>query len=182
MYSGLVISDATLRRCTHILRTMLLSGKAFVSTLVLAGAHNQQSTSSSEGCLTVDFSHICNMHTVPHLPTTNTLVYCWIPDLDSQVWWVKSSDGMPTLPSHPALISSQLTSFHRQKKVVQILLILSSIQTAVKLIQKPTIHTRMAHVSVLGLGAWEQGYSYTITVTETASPLPFTHVYLSSKP
>jgi len=40
----------------------------------------------------------------------------------------------------------------------------------------------MAHVSVLGLGAWEQGYSYAITVTETASPLPLTHVYLFSKP
>jgi len=72
----------------------------------------------------------------------------------------------------------------KRKLIGQIILWTSTwpLQTAVKLIQNPTIHTRMAHVSVLGLEAWEQGYSYTITVTETASPLPLTHVYLSSKP
>ena len=43
------------------------------------------------------------------------LSYCWMPDLESQKWWVKKL-ACQALPTHPVF---NPTSFYRQKKIVK---------------------------------------------------------------
>ena len=73
--------------------------------------------------------------TTPNNKTYN-LAYCRIPDLDNQEWQVeKLYDGMPTLPTHPAIKINQCLLFtvymDAKVKVQQSLVVGIAIQSIV---------------------------------------------------